>query len=653
MSESLHAKYDTSSSSMNRNGPDASAIRTTLRGGSGGSPSLGQNRLRTGFGQRTAIYATDTSSEGGSRQTTKGLSTHNSMTGESPNEAIEISDDTDVEEHSDDGGILINVDHEEDESYANTEQDADVPDQISDGEVAESDYEPEPGQVSQPALAYLDEHGSDDAHIRSQGELDRSDAMTAKEIAKRSGPFTVDAGGSRTKRLADLSPEDLERQIKYTLFGLDRNQIDLSRPVICTSCLQEGHLGTTCPEANCSHAGHQNKHSSRMCPRIRRCLRCRERGHDVDDCTAKLCESDVICDFCGADHLEDVCLNRFFPAQRQMPQGEVSLWVSCSNCASRTHLVGDCPSTSITVRTMRWSLRALDPNKVVNLSLQSGIRKMEQEAENRCLRPPGQAQRGLQMKGRGLGPRQRSPPRRHSDSSNEHLLRPRVGGRSAPTMQNHIRFDTHIRDFRDERADYDADHNRGSSSYRPDPQYARDTTYNYNTSRPGGPSASSRPDRYPPPPPPSTSRYSDPSSFYRPREEANSFSTRRRSRSPDRRGTPAPQQAGGSSWVAPPLPRGEPLPQKPPRPKMELPHTAVSKAGHQQALPDPPPATSASNGKQGGSATQTRKARRRGLKSTSGQNDGNGNGSGSGNGDRDIYRPMPSAGKQAWDKHRL
>jgi protein AIR1/2 len=47
--------------------------------------------------------------------------------------------------------------------------------------------------------------------------------------------------------LADLSPEDLDLQIKYFFYDLSSKDLDLSFPVRCIDCMKEGHLAEICP----------------------------------------------------------------------------------------------------------------------------------------------------------------------------------------------------------------------------------------------------------------------------------------------------------------------------------------------------------------------------------------------------------------------
>jgi protein AIR1/2 len=66
----------------------------------------------------------------------------------------------------------------------------------------------------------------------------------SKEAAFRSFTLKYDP---KPVTLADLSPEDLELQIKYFFYDLSSKDLDLSFPVRCIDCMKEGHLPEICP----------------------------------------------------------------------------------------------------------------------------------------------------------------------------------------------------------------------------------------------------------------------------------------------------------------------------------------------------------------------------------------------------------------------
>lgn len=47
--------------------------------------------------------------------------------------------------------------------------------------------------------------------------------------------------------LADLKVKDLEIQARFFYYNSNINELDLTSPISCTECLQEGHLSSVCP----------------------------------------------------------------------------------------------------------------------------------------------------------------------------------------------------------------------------------------------------------------------------------------------------------------------------------------------------------------------------------------------------------------------
>lgn len=53
--------------------------------------------------------------------------------------------------------------------------------------------------------------------------------------------------------LADLKVKDLEIQARFFFYNSNINELDLTRPISCTECLQEGHLSSVCPTKEVCH----------------------------------------------------------------------------------------------------------------------------------------------------------------------------------------------------------------------------------------------------------------------------------------------------------------------------------------------------------------------------------------------------------------
>lgn len=353
---------------------------------------LGNNRLATGFPKPRTVLAHDT----------ERASSHNSPSdlqpspGDSNDNAIEISDDeheegeieeeeVDNEESSDEGGMVINIDSP-----------------TSDGlpQVMDVDHDPKAVEGTSASRAGTREttHSLSSsgraAHLQLQGDLQRTANRVPDTPPSLShlDNFTAQAG----LRLGDLSTADLERQLKYAFFDIERGNVDLNRAAVCLCCLRDGHIEQNCPEKTCMNcSGSAGSHSSRRCPLIQRCTKCHERGHDDSFCVANWKASNAACELCGAfGHLEDACTRRFFVSDVKVVGGPVRLWISCCVCGSKAHLVGDCPDADKALAA-RWSLKPFAPEQITNLSLEANTKRLETQAANRGLRPEG-----LQVRGR-------------------------------------------------------------------------------------------------------------------------------------------------------------------------------------------------------------------------------------------------------------
>ena len=308
--------------------------------------SLGRNRLASGFNSSPTSARTPNLN----KSRTLSYSSHDTGGG-SKNDAIEISSDEEME--NSEGGMIVNV-HDN------------VPD-LTNGSVSE-----------------------DEGMIRSS---DDDDILQIHEDLSRAASLNDSTDATSTNlRLLDLNPDDLEEQIRYGFYHLDRTQVDLNRLVVCLLCMGSGHLISECPETLCKHCEAGN-HPSSLCPNNNRCRKCRERGHFSQDCLADLKVTTVPCDGCGKlSHVEQDCPDRHYLQPRL--QGPVRLWISCSICASKSHLVGDCPLAPADASTARWSLKDLGAGQIVNLSLETGTQQLEQAAETRGIRPAGMQIRG-------------------------------------------------------------------------------------------------------------------------------------------------------------------------------------------------------------------------------------------------------------------
>lgn len=311
--------------------------------------NLGTNRLRSGFrGRQQRSASPDSDDEG--------------FVAPAPIHDLSTEDD------ETDGGITLNV--EEQGNHGS-------PIVISD-----DDEDTQQGDVSESELEEGEEREDDDA----------TNERATQPTFYNGLAFVIDSTPSTAQLcLRDLTATQLEDQIRYAFWYLPRDEIDLSRPARCLHCQTDGHIDETCPEKTCDHCGANAQHESNLCPTVKRCQRCRQPGHT--QCQG-MRNTTVPCDICTLlGHTEDGCPIRHYNSTALRGADKLELWISCCACASKSHLVGDCDDVPPS-EAARWSLRLLDPTKVVNLSIQSGIEKREREAENRNMRPEGMKIRG-------------------------------------------------------------------------------------------------------------------------------------------------------------------------------------------------------------------------------------------------------------------
>lgn len=158
-------------------------------------------------------------------------------------ETVSISDDSDIGS-GDDSGIMLNVESRNEKSPDRASS------QISDddhggsesGEIESSDDQAKQTKVSTTEQAR--NHGESQSYIPDAYEAD------GQYAAQLDGPTESRQKG---QKLGDLGSQDLEDQIKYAYFHLHRDQLDLGKPVICLTCLEEGHMAGSCPSRQVCH----------------------------------------------------------------------------------------------------------------------------------------------------------------------------------------------------------------------------------------------------------------------------------------------------------------------------------------------------------------------------------------------------------------
>ncbi|OAP63866.1 hypothetical protein AYL99_03093 [Fonsecaea erecta] len=417
--------------------PDQESPKDTASTTIYASGGFGNNRLATGFRTAALPAAPDESQPIISKSDNSLKPTLSS--GDSIDDAIEISDD---EQESDDGGMVINIDtvqnhqlsddmvldddqmdvektEKEEEEVEEEDEDSDDEEEGETHSHSEEDTEPQSSTRETTLPLSSTER---DAHDQLQGDIERFSRTVMGGLPSHSVASNVRVQPG--PRLADLSPEELELQLKYAFFHVSRSKIDLNQPAVCLSCLQSGHAERDCPELTCVHCS--ASHSSRLCPLLQRCSKCRDRGHTAESCPTGLKITTIPCDICGTfNHTEQTCPQRFLPSYGMSDVGPTKHWISCCVCASKSHLVGDCPNAN-QVAAARWSLKSFPSEQVINLSLESNSKQREIESANRGLRPEGLKIRGRAGLHSARGPSGR--PEVDTSDSDEQFLKPRVQG---------------------------------------------------------------------------------------------------------------------------------------------------------------------------------------------------------------------------------
>lgn len=502
--------------SINWNRGTNTTIRTSLRSNSNISQSSNPNGVGAPSTERAEEVSRSFSS------------THSrSIRADNSDEVISVSDESSVEPAGDSRAIVVNLDEPQTTGMTNRNE----PIEVSDEEEEDTAF-----MIDTKGVPLQDPSGENigaaaDGSLTDSGLLNQlqmreassGNTLVPADISNQQGSSTKIA--DRPRKLSDLDRKELDDQFKYALFYLDREQIDLNRAVTCMFCLEEGHMQESCPLKECEHCGAWDEHFSQNCPQWRRCLRCRERGHDVSKCTSKLKDTTVPCDLCGSSsHIEDRCCLQWNVTKTRQLEAPVELYICCANCGQNTHLVGDCPRRKNYGHFAAWTLQDLDSAKVVNLSLQKGTRKFG--ADEWGPKPE------LRIKGRARNHAPAEP--EDFDDEEDAFFGPRVERQE----RSHIRFGDDRLDVKRLKLN---DGPRGSyDSYQPD----------------------SRAERYEPPP--RGRRDDDHDRYYNPFRD-----DRRRSRSPPwddrraptsarddrfRRSLPSPPR--GSSRTHPPTTRG-------------------------------------------------------------------------------------------------
>lgn len=106
------------------------------------------------------------------------------------------------------------------------------------------DSQPDPDSVAAAEVEEEDSESSSEASESSSKIPEAKTFSTSKEAA-----FSAFSALYPTPptTLADLRREDLEIQARFFYSGQEIGELDLSKNIACTECLQDGHLSMACP----------------------------------------------------------------------------------------------------------------------------------------------------------------------------------------------------------------------------------------------------------------------------------------------------------------------------------------------------------------------------------------------------------------------
>ena len=201
---------------------------------------------------------------------------------------------------------------------------------------------------------------SKDSSMDSEDQSEDGDAMMEYSNSEQVVADADESGQNKTMAvlppsktasvLADLSPHDLNAQLRYFHTTKAREEVDVNTPVRCIVCAKEGHMARSCESLTCTNCGAFNRHTTQACPNNAKCGKCREQGHDEGHCPYKLKrlpKHEIVCDLCQrSGHIEDDCELVWRTSGRpwESDLAHANVRLSCYECGHSGHLGNDCPS---------------------------------------------------------------------------------------------------------------------------------------------------------------------------------------------------------------------------------------------------------------------------------------------------------------------
>jgi hypothetical protein len=180
-------------------------------------------------------------------------------------------------------------------------------------------------------------------------------------------PAGVDVRRRAPTVLSELEPDELKLQLRYFYLTQIPDRVDPSNLVRCLVCAHEGHMAEVCSTLTCTVCGKYDQHLTKDCPHVKRCWKCRERGHQPLDCPYKVRRANqgpIVCDLCQrTGHAEDDCELIWRTSGRPWESDltNQNIRLECYECGRPGHLGNDCASRRPGKRlgTSSWSLSSI------------------------------------------------------------------------------------------------------------------------------------------------------------------------------------------------------------------------------------------------------------------------------------------------------
>lgn len=253
-----------------------------------------------------------------------------------------------------DGGIILNTYNDSDMLSEGEISDLD---QETDQMIEQIDRRMEEVYAAEKRLANENADEESDSDTDAESESDDGDALMDYSKSEPAGTDEVSHSEPSTRPkpktariLAELSPQDLNTQLRYFHVTKSASQIDRKTPVRCLVCAQHGHMAEACKTLTCDVCGTFNHHITDNCPRTTKCSKCRESGHDKLHCPYKLknmVSNEIKCDLCQrSGHIEEDCELVWRTSGRpwEFSLGGKNVRLSCYECGKSGHLGNDCPT---------------------------------------------------------------------------------------------------------------------------------------------------------------------------------------------------------------------------------------------------------------------------------------------------------------------